>query len=152
MSEKHDIVSSLPFLAGSEQWIERNGDCWEWTRWNTSKGYGKIGLDGKIYRVHRLALQVVNGPILDGLVVDHLCRNPRCFNPKHLEAVTQKVNARRGNAGLVQKSRTHCPKGHEYNEQNTRYNYDRRGWILRDCRVCDRMQKAAKKKAKKDAQ
>jgi hypothetical protein len=29
--------------------------------------------------------------------LDHLCRNPRCVNPDHLQPVTNFENARRGN-------------------------------------------------------
>ena len=40
---------------------------------------------------------MTDGSIGDGLVIDHLCRNPRCVNPDHLEPVTTAVNTLRGN-------------------------------------------------------
>jgi Zn-finger nucleic acid-binding protein len=32
------------------------------------------------------------GPISAGFVIDHLCENPRCCNPSHLQMTTQRNN------------------------------------------------------------
>ena len=40
--------------------------------------------------------EFANGPIAEGLEIDHLCRVRHCVNPDHLEAVESKVNTRRG--------------------------------------------------------
>jgi hypothetical protein len=45
---------------------------------------------------HRFAYLEFVGPIPDGLVLDHLCRNKKCVNPDHLEPVTNAENLRRG--------------------------------------------------------
>lgn len=62
-------------------------ECWVWTRSLKAKGYGQ-------FRVHpapaspqtasRVAWQLANGPIPDGLFVCHACDNPPCCNPNHL--------------------------------------------------------------------
>jgi hypothetical protein len=45
--------------------------------------------------IHRKHYEQFKGPIPDGLEIDHTCRNTRCVNPEHLEAVTHAENLRR---------------------------------------------------------
>lgn len=68
--------------------------CWNW-RLARIRGYGYIKLAGKMRRAARVSYETFIGTIPDGLVIDHLCRNPACVNPLHLEAVTHLVNIRR---------------------------------------------------------
>ena len=77
--------------------VEKTSDinaCWNWLGAKT-KGYGNFsygGRGGKTVRAHRFSYILINGPIPDGLALDHLCRNTLCVNPAHLEAVTDRVN------------------------------------------------------------
>lgn len=66
--------------------------CWQWQGCTNGTGYGQISLDAKMRYAHRLAYELMVGPIPEGLVIDHLCRNKGCVNPDHLEAVTTEVN------------------------------------------------------------
>ena len=106
--------------------------CWHWTGGRTSHGYGTLWFDGRSQRAHRVVYEALVGPIPDGLVIDHLCRNRLCVNPDHLEPVTLLENIRRGQGNG---SKTHCPSGHEYTPENTRRNA--LGW--RYCRTCKRI-------------
>lgn|SRR5438270_7935452 len=72
--------------------IGADDECWPWRGCVQSKGYGCVGRD----LVHRVVYTITHGPIPDGLTIDHLCRNRRCANPAHLEAVTMKENYERG--------------------------------------------------------
>lgn len=115
--------------------------CWEWTgaKSKVEHGfYGVIRIAGENYGAHRIAFVLNGGTLHAGMVIDHLCRNKLCVNPDHLEGVTQKENARRGLAGQwfkeLQLSKTHCPKGHLYDETNTRIRKDG----CRACRKCQR--------------
>ena len=106
--------------------------CWEWTGTHSGMGYGRFLLDGKKYLAHRMSYILYRGKIPEGLVLDHLCRNPSCVNPDHLEAVTNKENINRGIN--YSSSLTHCIRGHEFNEENT-YTIDNK----RVCKPCRRI-------------
>ncbi len=69
-------------------------------------GYSKNGYGFRTTKptgyAHRHAFRTAKGPIPKGHQVDHLCRNTKCINPDHLEAVPQKVNLQREHAALAQ--------------------------------------------------
>jgi len=73
------------------------GPCWLWTGYRDKFGYGYMGIASKPIGVHRVAWEILVGPIPDGLTIDHLCRNTSCVNPEHLEPVTNSENIRRMN-------------------------------------------------------
>ncbi len=104
--------------------IAYTGDCIVWTGGTNDAGYGIVSVKKNHYRAHRVAYELQFGPIAEGLVLDHLCRNPCCVNPAHLEAVTDKVNIHRGEAKQIWEARaakTHCKHGHLLDELNTRH-------------------------------
>ncbi len=59
--------------------------CLEWTASRNAFGHGSFGVGKKIVYAHRFAWELVNGPIPAGLVIRHMCHNPLCCNPAHLE-------------------------------------------------------------------
>lgn len=75
--------------------------CWLWQRATNNLGYGQVSVDGRVVYAHRIAYERAHGPIPEGLVVDHICCNPSCVNPAHLEAVTNGENIRRGSRGMA---------------------------------------------------
>lgn len=109
--------------------------CHEWTKTITGGGYGYLVVDGANRPAHRYAYELAFGPIPAGLQIDHLCRNRKCCNPAHLEAVTQRTNILRGvGVSAINLAKTHCPAGHPYVEGNIYYEGAQRAF--RRCREC----------------
>ena len=117
--------------------VDASGPCWEWIAHKNNHGYGQVGLGAgtrKLGMAHRVAWELLVGPIPEGLELDHLCRNPACVNPDHLEPVTHKENMRRApwDAPAKRRATTHCPSGHPYSGENLYINP--KG--SRECRAC----------------
>jgi hypothetical protein len=123
--------------------VEKTETCWLWTAAKNDQGYGHIKVsDGEWAYAHRLAYELLVGPIPEGLELDHLCRVRNCLNPAHLEPVTGRENVLRSTSPTAINARkTHCPRGHEYSAENTYYT-PREGH--RQCRACIVIRRNAK--------
>jgi hypothetical protein len=113
--------------------VRKSDGCWEWTGGHNALGYGLWSPKrGEQALAHRVAYEALVGPIPPGLVSDHLCRNPPCVRPDHLEMVPQRINVLRGTSPAARhRTVTHCPLGHEYTSDNTYLNSGKRS-----CRTC----------------
>jgi hypothetical protein len=109
-------------------------NCWEWDMYVAPNGYGKIRIGNRMIYAHRAAFELFVRPLEAGEYIDHLCRNRKCVNPKHMEAVPHRINTLRGiGPAAVNHRKTHCINGHEFTEENT---YRLNG--KRHCRTCHR--------------
>jgi hypothetical protein len=79
---------------------EISGDCWLYTG-ILKKGYGRMGYRGRMVAAHRVAYEILKGPIPVGLYVCHKCDVRNCFNPDHLFLGTHQDNM----ADMVSKGR-----------------------------------------------
>src|SRR5207248_947904 len=100
--------------------IDKTDGCWLWRGERPRGLYGRFKSGGRRVSAHRWAYEHWRGPIPEGLLIDHLCRNPGCVTPAHLEPVTQRTNLLRGDTFQARNvAKTHCPQGHPYDEANT---------------------------------
>lgn len=112
--------------------VQIGSGCWQWTAGCTEDGYPVFSIHGKSVRGHRFSYELTNGPIEDGLQVDHLCRNRGCVNPLHMEIVSPRENVLRSmSPAALNAAKEFCSRGHEFNEKNT-YRYKNK----RTCRTC----------------
>jgi hypothetical protein len=129
--------------------------CWLWDGQVDREGYGRFKVSGRRRAAHRVAYELMIGPIGSGLEIDHVCHtrdetcdggsaclHRRCVNPEHLEAVPGVVNnARSGSLTAINARKTHCKWGHEFTPENTYWCTRRYGKYQpsRRCRECRRL-------------
>lgn len=122
-------------------------------------GYGQINLAsiGR-WSAHALAYVLTNGPVPDGLHIDHICHNDdlscaggsmcphrRCCNPAHLEATSPGENKARADIPRERTMRETCPQGHPMDGVLVRKSGPKKGKRERYCKTCNREKVAARK-------
>ena len=145
-----DMPQARPAVERFQEKYSVNPDtgCWEWTACLHDGGYGLLNVGGRMVRAHRFSYELHVGPIPDGLVLDHLCRNRACCNPEHLNPCTRGENLHAPDSespAAVYKARTHCKHGHEYTDDTI---YWHRG--ARYCKVCLRNRKREARRQKRE--
>lgn len=121
-----------PSIRFDAKWrLDEATGCHVWTATLSSAGYGCFFVRdaGRQVLAHRFSYERSKGAIPAGLHIDHLCRNKKCVNPDHLEAVTRQENHRRA----PWTPKTHCNRGHALTAENV---YVRPSNGMRRCREC----------------
>ncbi len=127
------------------------GPCHVFRGCKTRHGYGQVSQSGKVFKAHRYVWEQKHGPIEEGKVIDHRCRNRACINVDHLRVVTPSINSKEnveGAAWQVNAVKTHCPQGHPYDEENTRWLQGRR--YCRECGRIDGRKRYARKQLERE--
>lgn len=147
------------------KWVDEN--CWYWLgQLNKSNPSYVVKVEGKriAIRVRRLMweINIVDNkekPITKRDVIISVCGDNLCVNPSHLKKYTKTEALDLGYLNQAQRTQerfakiTHCPRGHEYTEENTAYNTGKwatnrtRTYKCRYCKTCNR-ERAARRKLK----
>jgi hypothetical protein len=112
-------------------------DCIESKKGITTNGYSRIRINGKKIQSHRWVWELLNGPIAEDMVVDHMCSNRKCILPSHLRVVTQQENIMAGKHNID--NRSHCNQGHPFNKENIMVRKNGK----RECAECNRIRARA---------
>jgi hypothetical protein len=128
--------------------IKNSNGCWDWTKSINSDGYGCFKYKGKNTKAHRVSLLLHGLIIPKGMFIDHICRNRKCVNPDHLRIVTPKQNALENSVSFsaINKLKTHCYKGHEFNFRNTSYMENGH----RHCKECQRLRSRRRRSERRE--
>lgn len=136
-----DLIADDAFWSQTE--LTPSG-CIEWKGSRDAYGYGRVFARGAEWKAHRVALKLSGKIVFRHLAVDHLCRNPACVNPAHLELVSYRENTARGEgptaAAIRAIDRGFCINGHDLSVVG----FHGRG-VRRFCAQCGRNRVAAYK-------
>ncbi len=120
--------------------------CWEWKGSIKKCGYasdisidGSRGRKGEGYLPHRLMYHWFKHDIPVGMTIDHLCNNPKCVNPDHMEISTHSANVSRAH------KRAYCKRGHPQTPDNR---YTSPGSGMSRCRPCMNTSRKERRKVK----
>lgn len=75
--------------------VEKSDGCWRWTGTINEAGYGVFFLRSykSPERAHRLSYMFATGALpAPGIDLHHVCHNPWCVNPAHLEPLDRKTH------------------------------------------------------------
>lgn len=118
-TKKHRFKMSLSLRNGKsveESFFDKvkfTEKCWEWKGSTLNSGHGMMGILGELILVHRFSYNIFIGKIKKGNEIHHLCENPKCINPGHLEQLTNREHILIGNGvGAINARKTHCKIGH----------------------------------------
>lgn len=151
---KHNV--SLMEQIGDKMTVGTVEECWTWLACKQSGGRAQLRWRGRMESVYVLMYEEFIGPVPPGMILDHVCHNEAalrgecdggddcphhaCCNPYHLTSKSQGQNLLDSplTQASINKAKTHCDRGHEFNEENTGFKNNGR-W--RYCKPCNKMGK-----------
>ena len=128
-----------------DKYVVFTEDHWLWIGYiDPEDGYGRLKVNGRPERVHRLAYErwvgALNDPDAKRVIVDHACRVRKCVNPAHLTLTTYRANAENSDSPIADNMRKEaCDRGHPFTPENTYTVKGGKTWPGgRACRTCRR--------------
>lgn len=154
-------MTLLSKLDASKFWsrVRKTRSCWLWNGNLNHDGYGFFWnpLSKQPIYAHRYSVFLSGRTLQPHLQVDHICRNRKCVNPKHLRQVTCQINSIENSDSLPAKNKRKkkCLRGHALVEANlyiyTKPTKDGSGVrIHRYCLKCKKIHQARRKQKMKE--
>ena len=84
--------------------------CINWAGSKSATGHGVIGGTGRSNLAHRYSWEQANGPVPEGMILDHACSNPSCVNVEHLRLADKSSNGA-NRTGAEAGRKYHLPRG-----------------------------------------
>ncbi len=124
--------------------ISSDSDCVFWIGSKDYGGYGRFNVAGVNSFAHRYIYEISEGPIPEGMFIDHICRNRSCVNTLHLRVVTPRQNSLENSVSIpaIRHKQVECVNGHKFDAANT---YRTKNG-LRQCRKCGPARKKEKRR------
>lgn len=128
--------------------VDKRGpdECWNWLAYKTDRGYGRMGIGERVWQAHHISCIVHGLPLPThkrggegNTVIDHICKNTSCVNPKHLRLVPHADNCTvlaKPTPFFTNIQKTHCVHGHPFSGANLAIISDNRGKPVRGCITC----------------
>lgn len=130
-------------------WVRMNAvrvetGCLLWAGYRNHLGYGRTKVGRRNALTHRIIWEDANGPVPDGLEIDHICIRRHCVELDHLRLVDRRTNIVENNNRTLP---MFCKRGHRFDAENTYVapsSPNKRG-----CRACERERQARRYAAKR---
>lgn len=100
--------------------VNKTDTCWTWIGSTQPKGYGVFRYQKTSQMAHRVAYELANGPIPQGIEIDHMCHNRSCVRVDHLRPVTHKQNME-NYAGAYVSNRSSGIRGVYWHKQHRKW-------------------------------
>lgn len=135
-------------VLGRKITILENG-CLEWQNYRREAGCGLTNVNGRSVGAHEAFYELYATPVPEGLELDHLCHDPSCVNPDHLEAVPHWTNLMRSDCpSAINARKTECPQGHALSGSDLCIEHRSNGKDCRRCKICMRVQRNESRRRK----
>ena len=143
------MAKNMPLIERFLQKVDKSGsdkypDCWIWVGGRTSKDYGsfKYYAERSAIGAHVSSYLFHLGEVPEGMRICHRCDNPPCVNPDHLFLGSNSDNMKdmvtKDRHGVSSRKRTHCRRGHSFQEFGVYERSLKNGKTDRICKECQR--------------
>jgi HNH endonuclease len=122
--------------------VDKTSGCWLWTAGKLNGVYGQfIGKMPQAKLAHRFAYEILIGEIPVDCELHHVCKNKSCVRPDPEHVVLVMSTNHPDKLSVINQNKTHCSRGHPFDDTNTVVYVRQDGRSHRDCKICQSIRK-----------